>query len=103
VRCMLEICGDESAQITAERNIVRWTIIERSNANMQEVFGDLTCFFCQAMNKVATNASFRQDPCAVAGDAHEIARLIIIDSLKRIENRSDEHCTPIMCLDVVSI
>ena len=80
---------------------MRRAVVERPDADVQQVLGDLACLAGQPLHQIAADASLGQDAGAVGGDTQQVARAVLVDALERVEDRGDQHGAAVMRLGVV--
>ena len=99
----VEIGGDQRAQVIAEGDVAGRTVVERANADVEQVLGDLSGLAGEAMHQVAADAALGQHAGSVAGDAQQVARAKRVDALKGVEHGRHQHGAARVRLDVVDV
>ena len=99
----VDVGGDERAQVAAERDVVGRRVVERANADVQQVLGNLGGFTGEAPDQVAADAALGQHTGPVGGDPQQVPGAERVNPLEGIEDRRDQHGAAIVRLDGVDV
>src|SRR5882672_8413160 len=99
----LMISGDNRAEIFAEGNVGRRTIIQSPNAHIEHVLRRLGRFSPQPVDQVGMNRPRPQHAAATGGEPQEIGGAPAIDGKEGIEYGSDQDAPALVRLESVLI
>ena len=81
----IHIGGDKRAQVVAERDIRRRTVVQRANADMQQMLGNHARFTREPADDVGGRSTTE-----AVDNPEQIGRAEVVHALKRIEHRRHE-------------
>jgi len=90
---------DQGAQIFAEGDVDRWTVIEGTYAHVENVTRDHARLVGQTTGEIVGNVSLGQNTCTVGREPNQVGGTPSIDADKGGEHCRDEHRPARMRLD----
>ena len=102
VRHEIGVGRDQRAQILAEDDVDRRAIVERADAHVQDLAGDLARLARQPVDEIGRDRAVGQDAGAAGGEPQQIGGPALVDLQEGIEHRGDQHRAAVMRSPVAS-